>query len=182
MSAQITFLGVIAWTLVTYWQPWTLVDQIATYDNLRSHAAFSPPRWLFGMAWSFLYAFMSLSIIVFWNSFSTSSVYTATLILYLINIVLNKIWTPTFFRLNSPRWAFVILFAMLSTAIAVEVLFWVGGAILSALFYLPYPLWLLFTGYWSYPRHASQQMRIPRDGVSPLGIPGTVQGTMKFVE
>lgn len=61
---------------------------------------YSPPSYLFGIVWPILYAFMSISMTL-WSDKplidQTGPTWTSIWILFVINVVLNAIWSRIFF-------------------------------------------------------------------------------------
>lgn len=101
----------------------------------------SPPAWVFGPVWTFLYVLMGLSAAGYYLSTGSAAPWA-----FWAQLFLNFAWTPVFFAARMPWLALAILLAMLALTIyAAMYLFravpWTGLAL------VPYILWLLFAGY-----------------------------------
>jgi tryptophan-rich sensory protein len=104
--------------------------------------SWTPPDGLFGPVWTFLYVSMGTAAFLVWRSAGWKRGRTA-LGLFLLQLGLNAAWTPLFFGLHAPFWAFgeiVLLFgAAAATAIAFHRLRPAAGYLL-----LPYLAWLAY--------------------------------------
>ena len=66
--------------------------------------------------------------------------------IYLVQLILNMLWTPLFFTLNLRLAAFVLLVMLLITVIVMTCSFFKLDKV-SGILMLPYIAWLLFAGY-----------------------------------
>lgn len=108
------------------------------YKNL-AKPSFSPPNWLFGPAWIFLYLLMGISLYLILNTKKNKS----ALWLFFIQLVLNSAWSVIFFGLKSPFYAFIEL-GILIIAIALTIWqFWKINS-KAAMLLLPYIAWSTF--------------------------------------
>lgn len=104
----------------------------------------SPPDWLFPVAWTVLYILMGISVGLLYG---IRSIYTRMLyILFVVQLVLNILWSFFFFYMRSPTLGFmnILLLDMF------VLLYFIGAYVVnraSALLMLPYILWLLFATY-----------------------------------
>jgi benzodiazapine receptor len=103
----------------------------------------APPGWLFGPVWSALYVLMGIAAFWVWRAGGERS--RGPLILYAVQLVLNALWTPIFFGLRAPGWAFAELVVLWVAIVATIVAFARirrGAALLLA----PYLTWVTFAG------------------------------------
>ena len=119
----------------------------STYDALEQ-PAFAPPAWVFGPVWTVLYTLMSVAAWLVWRRRGEAPV-RGPLAAYVVQLVLNAIWTPVFFGLypaiGSPAlWiALVIILALDVTVLVTMIRFWkVSKA--AAWLLVPYWAWVLF--------------------------------------
>jgi benzodiazapine receptor len=76
---------------------------------------FQPPDWLFGPAWTVIFALTALAALEAWNAAPTRAARERLLLLYALNGALNVLWSVLFFRLRHPDWALVeVVFLWLS--------------------------------------------------------------------
>ncbi len=111
--------------------------------------ALNPPSWVFGPAWTTLYALMGIAAFLIWRMGWERKEVKAALGVFGIQLFLNAIWSIIFFGLHSPGWALVVI-----------VLLWLAIVWTIAVFYkiskpaayllVPYILWVSFASYLNY--------------------------------
>lgn len=108
----------------------------------------TPPDWVFGAAWSVLYALLGLALAMIINA-RGSKLRGPALTLFAVQMVANLAWSPLFFGAHLVFWALVLIGVMFVLALATTILF---GRIRkgAALLMLPYLAWLCFAGYLNY--------------------------------
>jgi benzodiazapine receptor len=101
----------------------------------------SPPGWLFGPVWTLLYTMMGVSAWMVWKG--RGDAHRRPIIVFLIQLALNAIWTPLFFGARQIGMAFieiiVLWFAILATIIAFR-----RVSTTAAWLLIPYLLWVTF--------------------------------------
>ncbi|WP_221931527.1 TspO/MBR family protein [Aliidiomarina halalkaliphila] len=105
---------------------------------------FAPPAWLFGPVWTILYAMMAFAAFLVWRKASWRDGDTA-LTLYLIQLLLNGLWSWIFFAWYSGMWAFLEIIVLWVFILLTTIAFWRhsrGAAVLM----LPYLAWVTFAG------------------------------------
>lgn len=104
--------------------------------------SWNPPAWVFGPAWTVLYIFMAVAAWLVWRQGGWKAQGRA-LGLFLVQWVLNALWTPLFFGLHRPGLAFaeiVILWLAIAATLAA---FWRINKVAGALL-VPYLAWVTF--------------------------------------
>ncbi len=105
---------------------------------------FAPPGWLFPVAWSILYALMGISAYLIYQTAHPKR--KTALILYGIQLFVNFLWSPVFFRLQSRIGATVVILLLLALIVVMLVYFrQIRKA--AAWLNLPYLLWTAFAAY-----------------------------------
>jgi len=112
------------------------------YANLNK-PFFTPPDWLFGPVWTGLYILMAVSAFLVWQKGFAHPAVKMALALYLLQLVLNLLWTPIFFGLKMPFIAFIEI-VFLYIAIIFTILAFARVSIFAALLLIPYILWTTF--------------------------------------
>lgn len=108
----------------------------------------APAGWVFGVVWPILYALIVASHYTYWHDGSHhTTLYHVVLVLFLVNLLLNKTWSPLFFRGRQPKAAMVVLVLTGLTAVALAVLTAIDGIWLSFGLLLPYIVWLAYATY-----------------------------------
>ena len=124
----ITFL--IAWIggLSTIYSDWTW------YESLNK-PFFNPPNYLFGIIWPILYVLMAVvSFLQAQNIFK----------LYLMQIMLNGLWSWLFFVFQSTAFAFLDIVLLIFLNILLLKKLRENQAWISVFLYVPYVLWICF--------------------------------------
>jgi len=106
----------------------------------------SPPGWVFGVAWTILYALMGLAAYLVYISDNNEKFREQGLILYAIQLFFNFIWSIVFFRFNL-LWGSVVIIIVLAILViaAINVFYKINKT--AAYLMIPYLLWILFATY-----------------------------------
>jgi tryptophan-rich sensory protein len=108
--------------------------------------AWTPPNWVFPVAWNILYALMAISLWRLWERArerATDASYAIAL--FLTQLALNAAWSPIFFGLHAIRGGLAVIVGI---AIALTATILVAFRVdrLAALLLLPYLAWILYAG------------------------------------
>ncbi len=111
------------------------------YMQLR-RPEWAPPPWLFAPVWSVLYVMMAISAWLVWRVGKSTQVYVA-LVLFVMQLVVNALWTWLFFAWQQGALAFaeiLLLWILLAATISAF------GPLqrLAAVLLLPYLVWVTF--------------------------------------
>lgn len=110
--------------------------------------ALMPEGWVFGVAWTILYILMALALAIVIHARGAKGRGVAIL-LFLVQLVLNLLWSPLFFRAHQVGNALVLIVLLFIIVAVTAALFWrirrVAGLLL-----LPYLAWLAFASYLNY--------------------------------
>lgn len=101
----------------------------------------TPPDWLFPVAWTVLYLSMSAAAARVAMLPDTGQ----ALALWSVQIALNTLWTPVFFGLRRIGAGLVVIFLLWLAVAATMVAFWQVDRIAGALF-APYLVWVTVAG------------------------------------
>jgi len=112
------------------------------YQNLKK-PSFNPPGWVFGPVWTILYIIMGISAFLVLQKGLSSNAVKMALVIFLIQLLLNAIWTPLFFGLKSPLLAFIDI-VLLWFGILFTIVKFYGLSKPAALLLIPYLLWVTF--------------------------------------
>jgi tryptophan-rich sensory protein len=101
--------------------------------------SFNPPNWVFGPAWTVLYIVIAIAG---WRV-TRNGWNDRMAVVWIAQLVLNFLWSPTFFSLHAIRAALIIIALML-----VCILAFIGVGLrrdrLAALLFVPYAAWITF--------------------------------------
>jgi benzodiazapine receptor len=115
----------------------------AWYDGL-AKPPWQPPKWLFPVAWSILYATIAVAGWLVWLEAGFTGAAVA-LTVYAVHLVLNALWSALFFGMRRMDLAFYELTALWSSLVAVIALFHAVQPN-AAYLLLPYLAWVTFAG------------------------------------
>jgi translocator protein len=119
------------------------ISAIPTWYATLQKPPFTPPNWLFGPAWTTLYLLMAVAAFIIWRKGLNTQDVKKALVLFLVQLVLNALWSVIFFGLRSPFWGIVVIVALwiaiLFTILKFFKLSTAAGALL-----IPYILWVSF--------------------------------------
>jgi len=130
--------------------------------------ALNPPAWVFGPAWTTLYALMGVSLFLVWKQHSSildpsSRAKLATgqgnvrmlrmwkigIAVFFVQLSLNSVWSIIFFGLQNPGWALVdIVLLWLAIVWTIAVFYKISKP--AAYLLAPYLLWVSFASYLNY--------------------------------
>lgn len=110
------------------------------YKNLNK-PRWTPPDWLFPVAWTVLYLSMSVAA----ARVAMAGESGQALALWSVQIALNTLWTPVFFGLRRMGAGLVIISLLWLAVAATMLAFWQVDA-LAGLLFAPYLLWVTVAG------------------------------------
>ena len=143
-----TFVPILQFVLISFLVGYISMllqrDAMMEWYPTLEKSSLTPPGMVFSIVWSVLYLLMGISAGLVW---STRTVYSWVLVLlFILQLALNLLWTFCFFYMKSPMLGFVVLVVLFMLV----VLYVVGCYTQhkwSAIINIPYLLWLLFAGY-----------------------------------
>lgn len=115
---------------------------IASWYQYLKKPSFAPPNWLFGPAWTLFYFLMAVAAFLVWREKENQNIKPALLI-YLIHLIFNALWSMIFFSLKNLGLAFfeiiILWILILITIIKFYKIKPIAGFLL-----IPYILWVTF--------------------------------------
>jgi tryptophan-rich sensory protein len=105
--------------------------------------SFNPPDWIFAPVWTILYLMMAVSAFIILSKDLHNPKVKIALIAFLIQLLLNGLWTPIFFGAHLIFVALIEIIILWLSIILTIVLFW-KISIPASLLLLPYILWVTF--------------------------------------
>lgn len=105
---------------------------------------FNPPNWIFAPVWTILYIMMGISFGIIWNKHSKENTSTKNAIsLFVLQLLLNGLWSLLFFGLKNPLLAFIEIILLL-LLIFETIKSFKKIDVLSAKLLYPYLVWVSF--------------------------------------
>jgi len=105
--------------------------------------SFNPPAWIFGPVWTALYLMMGLAAFLVWRKGFDAPGVRIALTAFVLQLLLNALWSILFFGLRSPGLAFVEILILWLAIGATVWSFWRVSPAAGALL-LPYWAWVSF--------------------------------------
>ena len=122
----------------------TMTDLGPWYQALEK-PGWTPPDWVFGLAWTVILALMALAAVSTWRAAPNTRVSDMTVGLFALNGFLNILWSLIFFRMQRPDWAFAELLLLWLSIVAL-IVFCGRYSRFAALALLPYLAWVTMAG------------------------------------
>jgi benzodiazapine receptor len=114
----------------------------AWYYGLRK-PQWQPPDWLFGPAWTLIFALAALAGVLYWRDRANRNERLQIIAAFALNAFLNTLWSLLFFRLKRPDWALdEVGFLWLSICLLIVLL--ARGSRIAAWLLVPYLAWVSF--------------------------------------
>lgn len=105
--------------------------------------SFSPPNWLFAPVWLILYALMGVAAYLVWAVGMKKPKVKLALVLFVVQLILNLLWSLFFFKMQAPFYALVEIIALWWLILLTMVNFLKVSKPAGWLL-LPYLLWVSF--------------------------------------
>lgn len=142
-SLRTQVLGLAGWVVATF-----AAAAVAAIASARAGAFYrqlerppwAPPEWLFAPTWTALYILMALAAWLIWRDHGFRRAGGA-LMLFLVQLAANALWTWLFFVWHSGAWAFVEILLLWALIAATVVAFWRLRPLVAAML-LPYLAWV----------------------------------------
>ena len=112
------------------------------YAHLRK-PFFNPPPWIFGPVWSILYVLMGIAAFIVWQGGLERDGVRTALFVFLVQLLLNAIWSPIFFGMKSPIAGFIVI-VFLWLAICITIILFYHVSQIASFLLIPYLLWVSF--------------------------------------
>lgn len=142
-------VGLVLWVLAALAAGWIGSNFMPGewYASL-AKPSWNPPSSVFAPVWTALYVLMGVAAWLVWREVGFSGARLA-LLLFIIQLVLNALWSYLFFGLQRPMIAFIEILVLWCAILATLVSFWKvrpgAGALL-----IPYLCWVSFASALNY--------------------------------
>lgn len=144
-TKQKQILGFMGWFFLSFAVAaigaWASIDTKDFYGQL-TQPAWAPPAWVFGPVWSVLYLMMAVAAWLVWRAGGWRA-HRTVLLLFIVQMALNALWTWLFFAWQMGAWAFADIVVLWVLIAATLVGFWRVRPLAGALL-LPYLAWVSF--------------------------------------
>ena len=121
------------------------MEGMARFAENITQPPLSPPAVLFPIVWTVLYALMGFGAARIYYSPDRKE-RSMGLNLFILQLVLNFLWSPLFFNRQAYGAAFILLLLLLGTVLAMSVSFYKADPLAGKL-QIPHIIWLSFAAY-----------------------------------
>ena len=124
---------------------WLTREGVSVYEQTVTQPPLSPPGWVFPFVWATLYALMGIGAARVYLA-PASNNRSRGLLLFLVQLLFNFLWTIVFFNLQA------YLFALIWLVLLLALILWMILAFRrvdtpAAWLQVPYLLWVAFAAY-----------------------------------
>jgi tryptophan-rich sensory protein len=120
-----------------------LLTQLGPWYYRLQKPTWQPPDWLFGPAWTLIFALSALAGVLFWRHRAAREDRQQVIAAFALNAFLNSLWSLLFFRLERPDWAmYEVGFLWMSIVLLIVLIR--RGSRTGAWLLAPYVLWVSF--------------------------------------
>jgi tryptophan-rich sensory protein len=121
-------------------------NSIQEWYQFLEKPALNPPNWVFGPVWTSLYILMGVALFLVWKKGWKDKKVKIAINIFLIQLVLNALWSILFFGLQNPLLAFMeIVILWILIVVTMEKFYHISKPAMGLL--IPYLLWVSFAGY-----------------------------------
>ncbi|MDB4999617.1 MAG: TspO protein [Mucilaginibacter sp.] len=120
--------------------------QIQSWYITLHKPAFNPPNWLFAPVWVTIYILIGIAAYLVWKLRNGSATYKTTVIIYIIQLLLNLSWSIAFFGMHQIFAALIIIISLL-VAIILNINWFGLFSKVAAWLLVPYLLWVSFASF-----------------------------------
>jgi translocator protein len=128
---------------------WFTSQYVKTWYVTLNKPSFNPPNWVFAPVWTTLFILMGIAAYLVWLKRKEVQYFTRTVAIYLIQLVLNVMWSFLFFYAHEIGIALFEIIALLLAIIINAMVFYKIDKTAGLLF-IPYILWVGFATILTY--------------------------------
>lgn len=122
---------------------------IPTWYATLNKPSFNPPNWLFAPVWTTLFILMGIAAFLIWRKGLKKKAVKNALIIFLLQLVFNTLWSFLFFKFHSPFWALVDIGVLWGLILLSLIKFWkISKA--AGILLIPYLFWVSFASFLNY--------------------------------
>ncbi len=118
-------------------------DSVRSWYTLLLKPSFTPPSWLFAPVWFLLYVLMGISAFLIWRKGVRDPQVKESLIIFIIQLFLNILWSYAFFGLKSSLYGLIAI-VPLWTAILLTIINFYRISRTASFLLLPYIIWVSY--------------------------------------
>lgn len=114
----------------------------AWYSTIQK-PGFTPPNSVFGPVWITLYLLMGIAAFLVWNKGIRTEGVGSALGVFVVQLLLNTMWSIAFFGFHSPLMGLVVIVILWGAILLTIIKFW-NITLAAGILMIPYVLWVSF--------------------------------------
>lgn len=122
------------------------ITSVESWYAMLEKPAFQPPNWVFGPVWTTLYLLIAISLFLVWRLDAKKVGRKEALTIFLVQIILNFLWSILFFGLQSPLLALIEI-SILWGVILLNIAVFYRLSKTAAILLVPYLAWVSFASF-----------------------------------
>lgn len=122
------------------------IQSVTTWYPVLIKPVYNPPNWIFAPVWTVLYLMMALSAYLVWKKGFGIQAVRGALLVFLLQLLLNGLWSAVFFGLRSVEGGLIVIIFLLSSIIWTILRFRAISKPAAALL-IPYVGWVCFAAF-----------------------------------
>ncbi|MGB2990441.1 MAG: TspO/MBR family protein [Candidatus Zixiibacteriota bacterium] len=116
---------------------------VTTWYVTLTKPSFTPPSWVFAPVWITLFLLMGVAAFMVWSKGLSDQRVKIALGMFILQLILNVLWSAMFFGLKSPLAGFIDI-VILWSAILLTIMSFYRISTTAAVLLVPYFLWVSF--------------------------------------
>ncbi len=116
---------------------------ISTWFAALKKPSFAPPNWVFAPVWTALFVLMGIAAYLVWRQGLSNPAVKTALIIFIVQLIFNMLWSLTFFTLKSPLFGFVVII-ILWLLILFTIIYFSNISKIAGILLIPYIVWVSF--------------------------------------
>lgn len=124
-------------------------SSVQTWYPTLNKPSFNPPNWIFAPVWTSLYILIGISAYLVWQKRKQTAHFTRITAIYLIQLILNLMWSFIFFYAREIGMALIeIIILLIVVVINTRIFYKIDKR--AGLLFIPYILWVSFATLLTY--------------------------------
>ncbi len=116
---------------------------IPTWYATLKKPGFAPPNWLFAPAWTILFLLIGIALYLVWRQGWNNPPVKSAMIIFIVHLVVNILWSVVFFGLKSPLAGFFVI-VTLWFLILLTIIYFTNVSKTAGILLIPYIVWVSF--------------------------------------
>lgn len=116
---------------------------IPTWYAALKKPSFAPPNWVFAPVWTVLFVLMGIAAYLVWRQGLSNPAVKTALIIFIVQLIFNMLWSLVFFTLKSPLFGFVVII-ILWLLILFTIIYFFNISKVAGILLIPYIVWVSF--------------------------------------